>query len=82
MPKFYRGRMRLLYHSPTTYIIVGDNIDKNVTTQDMRVGNQVKSLHYFHSYAVQDRVKLGNLSGDGHVSNYQQPSCICYTANC
>ena len=51
------------------YIIVGDNVDKNVTPRDMRVGNQVKSLHYFHSYAVHDRVSLGSLSGDGHVSD-------------
>ena len=51
------------------YIIVGDNIDKNVTPRDMRVGNQVKSLHYFHSYAVKDRVDPGSLSGDGHVSD-------------
>ena len=51
------------------YIIVGDNVDKNVSPRDMRVGNQVKSLHYFHSYAVQDRVSLGSLSGDGHVSD-------------
>ena len=51
------------------YIIVVDNVDKNVSPRDMRVGNQMKSLHYFHSYAVQDRVSLGSLSGDGHVSD-------------
>ena len=53
------------------YIIVGDNVDKNVTPRDMRVGHQVKSMHYFHAYAVQDRASLGagSLSGDGHVSD-------------
>ena len=51
------------------YIVVGDNIDKNVTPRDMRVGNQVKSLHYFHSYAVKDRVDPSSLSGDGHVGD-------------
>ena len=40
------------------YIIVGDNIDKNVSPRDMRVDNQTKSFHYFHSYAVHDRVNL------------------------
>ena len=45
---------------------MGDNIDKNVTPRDMRVGNQVKSLHYFHSYAVKDRLDPSSLSGDGH----------------
>ena len=41
--------------SEPDYIVVGDNIDKNVTPRDMTVGNQVKSLHYFHSYAVKDQ---------------------------
>ena len=30
----------------------------------MRVGNQVKSLHYFHSYAVHDRIDVSDLSDD------------------
>ena len=29
------------------YILVGDNIDKNITPRQMLVDNQVKSLHYF-----------------------------------
>ena len=32
-----------------------DYIVVNVTPRDMTVGNQVKSLHYFHSYAVKDQ---------------------------
>ena len=40
------------------YIIVGDNIDKNVSPRDMRVDNQTTSFHYFHSYAAHDRVDL------------------------
>ena len=44
------------------YIIVGDNIDKNVSPRDMRVDNQTKSFHYFHSYAVLDRVDLRTYS--------------------
>ena len=37
------------------YILVGDNIGKNVSPHDMRVDNQTKSFHYFHSHAVHDR---------------------------
>ena len=52
-----------------SYIIVGDNIDKNVSPRYMRIDNQVKSLHYWHSYAVHDRIDVGGLSGDGHVKD-------------
>ena len=38
--------------STSTYIIVGDNVDKTVSPRDMRVDNQVQSLHYFQSYAA------------------------------
>ena len=38
--------------------LVGDNIDKNIKPQDMRIDNQTKSLHYFHVYDVRDRIDL------------------------
>ena len=44
------------------YILVGDNIDKNVSPRDMRVDHQTKSFHYFHSYAVHDRIDLSGYS--------------------
>lgn len=44
------------------YILVGDNLDKNITPRDMRTEHQVKSIHYFHSYAAHDRIKLPGLS--------------------
>ena len=37
------------------YILVGDNIDKRVNPREMHVENQVQSLHYFHTYAAQNR---------------------------
>ena len=46
------------------YLLVGDNLDKNISPRDMRVENQVKSLHYFHSYAVHDRIDVSDLSDD------------------
>ena len=51
------------------YILVGDNVDKNIAPRDMRVDNQVKSLHYFHSYATYDRVDSSHLSSEGTVGD-------------
>ena len=50
-------------HAPTpsslpSHKLVGDNIDKNIKPQDMRIDNQTKSLHYFHIYDVRDRIDL------------------------
>lgn len=42
--------------------IVGDNIDKHVRCRQMRLDRQNKSLHYFHSFAVKDRVNLHDVS--------------------
>ena len=40
-----------------TYKLVGDNIDKNIRPREMRSDHQTKSLHYFHTYGVRDRVR-------------------------
>ena len=42
--------------------IVGDNIDKNVKPSRQRAEIKAQSLHYFHSYAVKDRVPVNGLS--------------------
>ena len=42
----------------TTFKIVGDNIDKDIKPRHMRSDYQTRSLHYFHSYAVRDRLNL------------------------
>ena len=44
--------------------LVGDNIDKNVKPRDMRINSQTSSLHYFHAYAVKDRISFKHLSAD------------------
>ena len=42
-----------------TFKIVGDNIiDKEVKPRNMRSDYQAWSLHYFHLYAVKDRIDL------------------------
>ena len=42
--------------------VVGDNIDKTVKPRDMRFDQPSKSLHYFHVYAVKDRIDASGLS--------------------
>ena len=44
-----------------TYKLVGDNIDKNVKPRDMRIDSQTQSLHYFHAYAVRDRINVSHM---------------------
>ena len=38
--------------------IVGDNVDKNIKPSLQRYDNKTNSLHYFHYYAVMDRLDL------------------------
>ena len=44
------------------FMFVGDNIDKNVNPRFQRSENRGQSLHYFHGYALRDRVDLSTLS--------------------
>ena len=46
------------------YRLCGDNIDKNVHARHMRVDRRNKSLHYFHFYAVENRVDFTCLSDE------------------
>ena len=41
--------------------LVGDNVDKKVKPRHMRSDNQSKDLHYFHLYALRDRVDFQKL---------------------
>ena len=42
--------------------IVGDNVDKNVKASFQRHEIKSQSLHYFHCYAVRDRVSTDSFS--------------------
>lgn len=42
--------------------IVGDNIDKNVRPRHQHVDTHTRSLHYFHAFAVLDRIDLSQCS--------------------
>ena len=44
------------------YKFLGDNVDGKVTPRFMRSDNQSKEFHYFHQYAVRDRVDMSHLS--------------------
>ena len=46
------------------YKFVGDNIDKSVKPSRQRAELRGHSLHYFHGYAVKDRINLSTLSDD------------------
>ena len=47
--------------SPSYYKLVGDNVDLTVNPRYMRMDNKLRSLHYYHSYAVQDRINVHDL---------------------
>ena len=54
-----------------SFKIVGDNIDKNVKPRYLRSeGHQNRSLHYFHSYAVRERIDFS------HLPDILPPSCM------
>lgn len=41
--------------------LVGDNIDKAIKPRAMWIDSQSRSLHYFQSYAVRDRIDVSHL---------------------
>jgi L1 cell adhesion molecule like protein len=49
-------------HQKFGYKIIGDNIDKNVNPRFQTLANPTKSLHYFHAYAVKDRIDISELT--------------------
>ena len=61
---------------PTAYKIVGDNVDKNVAPRYIRTDSKVKSLHYYHSYAVQDRINIDSLSDVQPLSCIPSPEAV------
>ena len=66
-----------------SYVIVGDNLDENIRPRHMTSDHQTQSVHYFHCYAVQDRVDFHHLSNDepmGDVSKLEL-SCFLPTVN-
>lgn len=53
----------------TQHKLCGDNIDKTVRQRYMRSDRHgTSSLHYFHSYAIADRIDFSNLSEESKYS--------------
>ena len=48
-----------------TYKLVKDNIDK--TIKPRRIDSQTQSLHYFHTYAVRNRIHVSHFSDRASV---------------
>ena len=48
----------------TSMKFVGDNLDKDVLPAEMRSDYQKRSLHYFHCFAVDDRIDLSGVSDE------------------
>ena len=79
----YMYTCTLLYmynHQWTGFKIIGDNIDQNVHPSFQRLGSQTKSLHYFHSYALIDRIDFSNLSDASPVGKINIEE-TCLTSN-
>lgn len=55
-------------HQDITHIFQISNLklvgDKDVRPRDMRSDHQTQSLHYFHTYAVADRVDSSGVSDE------------------
>jgi len=47
---------------PFGFVLVGDNIDKNIRPSYQRQDRSTQSLHYFHSYAALNRINISGLS--------------------
>ena len=67
----------------TTYLnfgfrICGDNIDKSCKTRFMRMDRRNQSLHYFHSYGVQNRIDVSQMP---YISAHKTYSDVNVIAN-
>ena len=51
------------------YRLCGDNIDKSISRRHLRSNRRNQSIHYFHAYAVENRIDISQLSDINiHVS--------------
>ncbi len=69
-----------------TFVIVGDNLDKTINPRFMTATHQRQSVHYFHSYAVRDRIEsISTLAADkpvGDISRLSPSSYLPDAADC
>ena len=55
--------------------LIGDNIDKNIYQSFQRLNYGTKSLHYFHPFALLDRVDFSGLSDEPPKDDIE---ILCY----
>ena len=61
--------------------IVGDNVAKSVKPRLMQTDRQNQSFHYFHLYAVRDRINLTDTSETSHrIQHYKTYFPLLLTA--
>lgn len=67
--------------TPSCYAdkLVGDNLDKNVKPSLQRHESKSQSLHYFHSYAVKDRVPAASLPDELPVPCTPDPEKLLHS---
>ena len=59
------------------YVLVGDNIDKQISPWTIRMESQVQSLHYFHSCGAHNRTNTNDPVGWLHTHwEYAQPASM------
>ena len=61
-----------------SYILVGDNWDKNIRPRHMTMEHQTTSLHLFHAYAALDRVDCTGLSDDAPTADLKNMSPLSF----
>lgn len=55
-----------------SYSVVGDNLDRSIDPRFMTANLQRKSFHFFHSYALLDRVNCSHLAWDKPLGDVGQ----------
>ena len=58
------------------YILVGDNVDKNVRPRFMRVDRQVQSIHAWHQYASLNRFDMDSVTASQNLRDIKACSVI------
>ena len=68
----YKQHQHISHHPSSWkgFKIVGDNLDKTVRPRQQKFDKCTKSLHYFNSMAILDRVDMSKLSDERSAFNY------------
>lgn len=65
-----------------TVSLIGDNLDKGIKPRDMRISNQVQSLHLFHSCATVNRVKTLHLDDETSAGDLANVPISAFLPSC